>query len=614
MRRSLRQLAAASETWLGTTEKIAGVTLLALGILIAVAGGENSSWRAVAIVFLVEGAVVLLVGVGSPVVVKSRRARRYEAQRARLTIMPPRSVDAGWLLRLRVENHGRPATFEGQITPVRQSPEEPDPSSWALPWRNHEGTPRARLDRGQAELLRLALARTARADPDLVLLSQDQHGQFAPRFPATPDRSVLVRVRIRDSERYDLVAEEVLSISFRRHDLAPTVVFVGETTQGTRPLAPDDAVAGTTTRTTDVPAQPRPTSPLVPREVVALDSSVPRAMPSRRLAQSDRDHLQDVLRCSSCGSRYDVGEEALVCNGCAASFPIVDGVPILLKDTTIGTKLDHIDVTQQQISEVGTVWKAIIERIGLQSPDAVEIGAGTGMLTLGLLREKAVSRLTATDVSPNFLRELRACAADDRALSLIACDANEQHFRSEAFDLVVGRLVLHHLLDYDVTLRNCRNMLKPGGAAVFFEPVLEGKTIVALLLALMLRCEEVTGGDAFSADERQKIRSLILHLLKSKLARSDREYLAQLEDKYIFGIDQMRATGKLAGFSDVEFSNNGEVRPAYWAYVAWTCLRLGIPARKVDRYRWIGVQFASTYGLMFPDRLVTPTGYFVFRR
>jgi hypothetical protein len=48
--------------------------------------------------------------------------------------------------------------------------------------------------------------------------------------------------------------------------------------------------------------------------------------------------------------------------------------------------------------------------------------------------------------------------------------------------------------------------------------------------------------------------------------------------------------------------------------VAQTCLRLGIPARKVDRYRWIGVQFASTYGLMFPDRLVTPMGYFVFRR
>ncbi len=324
--------------------------------------------------------------------------------------------------------------------------------------------------------------------------------------------------------------------------------------------------------------------------------------------------MQDVLRCSVCGSAYDVGEETLVCNGCAASFPVVDGIPILLKDTTIGTKLDHTDVSERGISEIGTVWRGIIERIGFQRPDVVEVGAGMGALTLGLLQENAVSHITATDVSQDFLRTIGARVGDDNTLSLIACDANEQHFRSEAFDLVVGRSILHHLLDYDVTLRNCCDMLKPGGAAVFFEPVLEGKTIIALMLALMLRCDEAMNGATFSTEERKKIRSLTLHLLKSKLAPRDRESLAQIEDKYIFGIEEMHETGKRAGFSEVEFFNNGEVRPAYWAYVAKTCASVGIPAAKVGRYQWIGVQFASTYGLMFPDRLVTPMGFFVFRK
>jgi ubiquinone/menaquinone biosynthesis C-methylase UbiE/uncharacterized protein YbaR (Trm112 family) len=593
-------------------ERIAGFILLVFGVSIGVAGGDSSSWHAVAIVFLIEGALVLVVGIGSPFVVKSLRARRRDSAQPRLTIMPPRSVPGGWLLRLRVENHGRPATFEGEITPLQELPAGPHRPSWSLPWRNHEGTSQTHLGHGQGELLRLALARTARPDPDLLLFGHDQHGRFERRFPVTPDRSVLVSVRIRDSERDDAVAEECLNISFRGHDLVPTVAFVDETAPRGRLLDCDDTVAAEAPRGTSVPA-PR-TNAHLPREVLAPDSPRPGAIQGRGLTQSDRDHLRDVLRCSICGSSYDVRDDALVCNECAASSPIVDGVPILLKDTTIGTKLDDIDSTEQVIGAAGTVWKEIIERIGLDGPDTVEIGAGTGTLTLGLLRENAVSRIIATDVSQNFLRTLRARVGDDPALSLIACDANEQHFRSEAFDLVVGRSILHHLLDYDVTLRNCCNMLKPGGAAVFFEPVLEGKTIIALLLSLMLRCDEVMHGDAFSTDERQKIRSLILHLLKSKLAPRDREALAQIEDKYIFAIEELRATGKQAGFSEVEFFNNGEVKPAYWGSVAKTCQLLGIPATKVDRYRWIGVQFASTYGLMFPERLVTPMGFFVFRK
>ncbi len=194
--------------------------------------------------------------------------------------MPPRPVPAGWLLRLRVENHGHPATFECQITPLGELPAGTQRSSWSLPWRNHEGASRAHLDRGQGELVRLALARTARPDPDLLLLSHDQDGRPEASFPATPDRSLLVSVRIRDSERDDIVAAECVSVSFRRYDLSPAVAFVSESTQGTRLPDRTAAMATESPRATGVPAPPRPASGPPPQEVVALDASPPRAAQS----------------------------------------------------------------------------------------------------------------------------------------------------------------------------------------------------------------------------------------------------------------------------------------------------------------------------------------------
>ncbi|MFC5864932.1 class I SAM-dependent methyltransferase [Acidicapsa dinghuensis] len=51
-----------------------------------------------------------------------------------------------------------------------------------------------------------------------------------------------------------------------------------------------------------------------------------------------------------------------------------------------------------------------------------------------------------------------------------AGDAHAMPFRSESFDLVVGRGILHHL-DFDVALREIHRVLRPGGGAVFVEPL-----------------------------------------------------------------------------------------------------------------------------------------------
>ena len=93
----------------------------------------------------------------------------------------------------------------------------------------------------------------------------------------------------------------------------------------------------------------------------------------------------------------------------------------------------------------------------------------------------------------------------------------------------------------------------------------------------------------------------------------DRAALAEIEDKYIFKIDELRSLGRSIGFTDVEFINSDDVNPSYWPYVVQTCRTIGIPPEKIAGYKWIGQQFADTYGLIFEDQLVTPMGFFVFR-
>lgn len=327
---------------------------------------------------------------------------------------------------------------------------------------------------------------------------------------------------------------------------------------------------------------------------------------------------KETLRCSRCGTRFDVTAEALRCLTCGTSFPIDAGIPVLHDDETIGTALEAIDYDEVHrigdvlIDKTGKQWSELFDRFGLARDDVLEIGAGTGALTLGLLRHQAVGRLTATDVSHKFLSMLATRVVEyPTPVSFVACDANVPHFAEQSFDIVVGRSILHHLLDYDVTLQQCAKVLRPGGAAIFFEPVLEGKIIVAMLMSLVLRTDAMAEKPRLSKEDRVRMRATVGHQMKSTTYPQDRESLSKIEDKYIFHIDQMKQAGRDAGFDEAEFVNNGVQDPDYWANV----VRISkVPAARIEPYRWIGTTFASTYGKIFPERLSTPMGFFVFRK
>jgi ubiquinone/menaquinone biosynthesis C-methylase UbiE len=105
---------------------------------------------------------------------------------------------------------------------------------------------------------------------------------------------------------------------------------------------------------------------------------------------------------------------------------------------------------------------------GLQVLDA---GCGWGDLTLYLLVRGAV--VTALDVSPGMIgvvqrRAERLPMAAQARLRVVSAPLEETGLPSDSFDLVLGRMILHHI-DTCSGARELDRLMRPGGRAVFIE-------------------------------------------------------------------------------------------------------------------------------------------------
>jgi SAM-dependent methyltransferase len=79
--------------------------------------------------------------------------------------------------------------------------------------------------------------------------------------------------------------------------------------------------------------------------------------------------------------------------------------------------------------------------------------------------------VTSIDISDEAIEETRRrLAAAGREATLIRMNAEELDFPDASFDLVIGRAILHHL-DLDKAYAAIARVLRPGGTAIFLEPL-----------------------------------------------------------------------------------------------------------------------------------------------
>jgi SAM-dependent methyltransferase len=190
------------------------------------------------------------------------------------------------------------------------------------------------------------------------------------------------------------------------------------------------------------------------------------------------------------------------------------------------------------------------------SAPVLEIGCGTGRLSIPLALSGRIKELLFTDPSPAFCsiasRKMTALDARlPRVSFAVLLSEDLDRLPRDVFSLVIMRSVLHHIADIPQFFRDVGKILVPGGLVVFEEPCQEGYLLMGAMTQMvpdMLRGKGVT----LSARHEE----LICHFVNTIqfYARRDIDK-SQAEDKHLFRPEELIYLGGLNQI-DVRFFPN----------------------------------------------------------
>ncbi|MCI0574449.1 MAG: class I SAM-dependent methyltransferase [Myxococcaceae bacterium] len=255
--------------------------------------------------------------------------------------------------------------------------------------------------------------------------------------------------------------------------------------------------------------------------------------------------IAELLTCVGCGAELlpAVPDDswALRCGQCGRVFRNLGGV-LDLADAGAATALDDIDYDAVYATDVDHSFgyfeslKALVRPVlDARQGTVVEVGSGTGYMSVPMVQGLAYDTLVLTDVSEKMLQVCRAKVAGRYGASppgvhYLRMDGNAFTFRRGSIDLAFAHGVLHHILHYREFLAGLHASLRKGGVAVFIEPTFRHH---AALLLVMTGFIDRFGSTLDPAD-LTKLTAYLQHLHVSVKLRREQAFLRELEDKHMF--------------------------------------------------------------------------------
>lgn len=331
--------------------------------------------------------------------------------------------------------------------------------------------------------------------------------------------------------------------------------------------------------------------------------------------------LFSAIACLKCrGFSLSMTADDVRCGNCGARYRLDGGILDFVREDDLSQleKLDYDKVHKLTVVANSPEFLSLIETIKpLLRPKmtAVEIGCGTGAWTVGLSQHDSFESMIATDISRKFLRTLQGRLSTGKTV-LAAADLNVFDLSPGSVDAVFGRSILHHVYEYPAVLERARTWLRPGGFAVFFEPVLEGKALMAFFMEAIRRLDRRLELKVFTEAEHKKIEGMVNHIKKELRLRDKPEVIKTLEDKFIFRLDEMKKLAGDLGYARFEFKN-AESQPdlSCLRYLKWTLgIHIDLDGTRLQKFLPLFEAYRVTVGELFPDRFIAPMGYFIFQR
>jgi len=126
------------------------------------------------------------------------------------------------------------------------------------------------------------------------------------------------------------------------------------------------------------------------------------------------------------------------------------------------------DLIQRHVPCYGDLFWALFHYLpqDFQPQEVLELGCGTGNLTLAISKCWPQAHITAVDMVPEMLAETRPKVP---GATLVESSFQALDLPEGKFDVILSSLALHHLLDHEKGpfFKKCRDWLKPGGFMVF---------------------------------------------------------------------------------------------------------------------------------------------------
>lgn len=260
------------------------------------------------------------------------------------------------------------------------------------------------------------------------------------------------------------------------------------------------------------------------------------------------------LICIKCKNKMNNSSgESYNCSNCNNIYTKNNN--IILTDTSLDTMLNVTDyIDEKKTDKPIIIFIDFISNLYKKSGklNALEIASGPGNLTEQVLEYDFFYELWSSDISVSFLEYQNNFIKKSICKFIQFNASNNFPFNSNSLDLVYGNSCLHHFVYYEKTLKECFRVLKPGGIAIFGEPISTGIQPIYLMLSLIAEFDNKSQNPIFSDEIYKKIlqfnidNNMLLELAKTK----QYETLSKFEDKYQYTIEHLSTLSKQIGFSE----------------------------------------------------------------